>query len=107
VMPSSETETRSRGRSALDRDGASREGGAQPPSEVESRSRGCQTLERDGTSPEGATGPRARRSCTGAAPRPSSGAEFRSRVARPIVWWAVGPWVCFAPVFRFVCVCFL
>jgi hypothetical protein len=39
-MPSSETETRSRGRSALDRDGASREGGVQPSSEAESRSRG-------------------------------------------------------------------
>jgi hypothetical protein len=56
VMLSSETETRSRGRSALDRDGASREGGAQPPSEAESCSRGRPTLERDGTSPEGATG---------------------------------------------------
>jgi hypothetical protein len=30
-MPSSETETRSRGRLALDRDGASHEGGVQPP----------------------------------------------------------------------------
>jgi hypothetical protein len=60
VMPSSETETRSRGRSALDRDEASREGGFQPPSEAESRSRRRPTLERDGTSPEGATGPRAR-----------------------------------------------
>jgi hypothetical protein len=106
VMPSSETETRSRGRSALDRDRASREGGVQPPSEAESRSRGRPTLERDGTSPEGATGPRARRSCTGVAPCPSSGAEFRPTVARPIVWWVVGPWICFARVFRFVCVCF-
>jgi hypothetical protein len=39
-MLSSEMETRSRGRLALDRDGASREGGVQPPSEAESRSRG-------------------------------------------------------------------
>jgi hypothetical protein len=107
VMPSSDTETRSRGRPALDRDGASREGGVQPPSETKSRSRVRPTLKRDGTSPEGATGPRARRSCTGAAPYPSSGAEFRPRVARPIVWWVVGPWVCFARVVRSVCVCFL
>jgi hypothetical protein len=89
VMPSSKMETRSRGRLALNRDGASREGGVQPPSETESRSRGRTTLKRDGTLPEGATGPRARRSCTSAASYPSSGAEFRSRVARPIVWWAV------------------
>jgi hypothetical protein len=38
ATPSSETETRSRGRLALDRDGALREGGVQPPSEAESRS---------------------------------------------------------------------
>jgi hypothetical protein len=107
VMPSSETETRSRGPSALDRDGASCEGGVQAPSEAESRSRGRPTLERYGTSPEGVTGPRARRSCTGVVLYPSSGAEFRPRVARPIVSWAVGLWVCFACVFRFVCVCFL
>jgi hypothetical protein len=107
VMPSSETETRTRGHSALDRDRASREGGVQPPSEAESRSRRRPTLERDGTSLEGATGPRVGRSCTRAAPYPSSGAEFHPRVARPIIWWAVGPWVCFARVFRFVCVCFL
>jgi hypothetical protein len=88
VTPSSETETRSRGH--FDRDGASREGGVQPSSEAEFRSRGRPTLEPDGTSLEVATGPRARRGCTGAAPCPSSGAEFRPRVARPIVWWAVG-----------------
>jgi hypothetical protein len=85
VMPSSETETRSRGRLALDRNGASREGSVQPPSEAESRSRGRPTLEREGTSLEGATDPRETRSCTGAAPYPSSGAEFRSRVAGSIV----------------------
>jgi hypothetical protein len=84
-MPSSEAETHSRGRAALDRDGASCEGGIQPPSEAEPRSRGRPTLERGGTSPEGATGPRARRSCTGEAPHPSSEAEFRPRVAEPIV----------------------
>jgi hypothetical protein len=90
VMPSSETETRLRGRLALDRDEASHEGGVKPPNEEESRLRGRPTLERDGTSPEGATGPRVRRSCTGVMPYPSSGAKFRPRVARPIVWWAVG-----------------
>jgi hypothetical protein len=90
VMPSSETKTRSRGHSTFDRDRALYEGGVQPPSSTESRSRGRPTLERDGTSPEGATGPRAGRSCTGATPFPSSGAESRPRVARPIVWWAMG-----------------
>jgi hypothetical protein len=39
AMPLSETEGRSRGRLALDRDRASREGGVQPPSKAESRSR--------------------------------------------------------------------
>jgi hypothetical protein len=82
-------------------------GGVQPPSEAESCSRGCPAPERGGTSPERATGPRARRSSTSAAPRPSSEAEFRLRVARPTVWWAVGPWVYPTLVFRFVCVCFL
>jgi hypothetical protein len=85
MIPSSETETRSRGRSALDRGGALSEGGVPPPSEAESRSRGRPTLLRDGTSLEGVTDPRARRICTGAAPYPSSGAEFRPRVAGPIV----------------------
>jgi hypothetical protein len=90
VMPSSETETRLKGRLFIDRDRALREGGDQPPSEVESRSRGRPTLERDGTSPEGATDPRARGGCTGAASCPSSGAGFRPRVAGTIVWRAVG-----------------
>jgi hypothetical protein len=62
VNPSSETETCSRGRSALDRGGVSRE-------------RGRPTLERDGTSPEGATDPRARRICTGAGRRRTPRAE--------------------------------
>jgi hypothetical protein len=91
VMPSSETEIRSRGRSALDRDETSLEGGVQPPSEAESRSKGRQALERGGTSLEGATGPRARRSFTSAASPPSSEAEFRTRVSRPPVWWGRGP----------------
>jgi hypothetical protein len=72
VMPSSETETRSRGRLALDRDGASHEGGRP-------------ALERDGSPLEGAIDPRARRICTEAAPYPSSGAEFCPRGAGPIV----------------------
>jgi hypothetical protein len=76
VMSSTETETRSRGRSALDRDGTSLEG--RP------------ALERGGTSPEGATGPLARRSFTSAASPPSSEAEFRPRVSRPPGWRAVG-----------------
>jgi hypothetical protein len=59
-------------------------------SETETGSRGRSTLDRDGASLEGASGPRARRSCTGVAPYPSSKAEFRPRVARPIVWWAAG-----------------
>jgi hypothetical protein len=46
---------------------------------------GRPTLERDGTSLEGASDPRARRICTEAAPYPSSEAEFRPRVAGPIV----------------------
>jgi hypothetical protein len=46
---------------------------------------GRPTLVQDGTSLEGATDPRARRICTGAAPYSSSGAEFRPRVAGPIV----------------------
>jgi hypothetical protein len=90
VMPSSETKTHSKGHLALDRDGALREGGDLLPSEAESRSRERPTLERDGTSPEGATGPQARRGCTGAVSCPSSRAGFRPRVARPIVWQALG-----------------
>jgi hypothetical protein len=82
-------------------------GGVQPPSKAELHPRGRPAPERGETSPEGATGPRARRGCTGTASYPSSGAEFRPRVARPTIWWVVGPWVCFAHVFRFVCVCFL
>jgi hypothetical protein len=107
VMSSSETETRSRGRSALDRDGDLARGGVQPPSEAESRSRGHPALERGGTSSEGVTSPRARRSFTIAVSPPSSEAEFRPRVSRPPVWWAVGPWVYLTRVFRFVRICFL
>jgi hypothetical protein len=85
VTPSIETESRSRGRLALDRDGASRErvhpalerGGV--PLE------GCLILERDGSPLEGVIGPRERWVCTEAGPYPSSGAEFCPRVAGPIV----------------------
>jgi hypothetical protein len=120
VRSSSEVERHSRGRLALDRDRTSLKwasipqarrnptrGGVQPPSEAESHSGWRPAPERGGTSPEGATGPRARRSPTSAAPCPSSEAGFRPRVARPIVWWAVGPWVYLTRVFKFVCVCFL
>jgi hypothetical protein len=69
VQPPSEAKPHPRGR---------------PPSDAEPHPRGRPALERGGTSPEGATGPRARRSCTGTAPYPSSGVEFRPRVARPI-----------------------
>jgi hypothetical protein len=103
---------RRRARDTLKRDGSSLEGalvsrsrrgltrgGFQPPSEVEPHPRGRPAPERGGTLPEGETGPQARRSCTGTAPYPSNGAEFRPRVARLIVWRAVGPWVCLARVF--------
>jgi hypothetical protein len=95
---------RRRARGALERDGNPLEGahgsgsrrglaqggGVQPPSEAKYRLRGRPTLERGGALPEGATGPRVRRRRTGAAPYPSSEAEFRPRVAKPTVWWAVG-----------------
>jgi hypothetical protein len=87
-------------------------GGVQLSIETVPHSRGRPAPERGGVPPEGATGARARRnrarrSFTGAAPCPSGEAEFRPRVARPIVWWAVGPWVYLTCVLRFVCVCFL
>jgi hypothetical protein len=66
VMSSSEMETRSRGRSALDRDGTSLEGapsprarrdlgrgGDRPSSEVKCHQCGIATLERSGVPPEG------------------------------------------------------
>jgi hypothetical protein len=92
VMSSSETETRSRERSALDRDGTSLEGepnprarwnltrgGDRPSSEAEPLPRGRPALERGGVLP--------------VRHRPSSEAEFHLRVARQTVWWVVGPWV--------------
>jgi hypothetical protein len=62
VTPSSEAETRSRGRSVLDRSGASRERGVQPSSETEPHSRGRPTLERGGVVPGRRLTPRAERS---------------------------------------------
>jgi hypothetical protein len=89
-MSSSETETRSRGCSALDRDGTSLEGASSPRAK-RNPARGAPALERGGTSSEGATGPRARRSFTSAASPPSSEAELRPRVSRTPGWRAVGP----------------
>jgi hypothetical protein len=112
MMPSSKTEARSRGRLALDRDGASLEGVSSP--------------ERGRTSLEGASGPRARQNLTRGGDRPSSEAEphpwgrpalergevvpVQRRTPRAerssarrwlgrLPWWVVGPWVCFARVF--------
>jgi hypothetical protein len=75
VMSSSETKTRSRGRSALDRDGTSLEGassprarrnpargGAQPSSEAEPHPRGRPALERGGVLPVRHRHPQAKRS---------------------------------------------
>jgi hypothetical protein len=63
VTPSSETETRSRGRSALDRGGASRERGRPAP-------------ERGGVPLEGTSDPRARRNLTRGDVQPPSEAEL-------------------------------
>jgi hypothetical protein len=63
VMPSSETETRSRGRLALDRDRASLEGWRPAP-------------ERGGVPLEGASDPRARRNLTRGGDWPSSKARL-------------------------------
>jgi hypothetical protein len=65
VIPSSQAETRSRGHSALDREGASREGGRPAPERGGVLLGGSPTLERDGTSLEGVVDPRARQICTG------------------------------------------
>jgi hypothetical protein len=75
VRSSSEAEPRSRGRSALDRDGTSLEGASstrarrnltqgddQPSSEAESRSRGRPAPERGGVLPVRHRAPRAKRS---------------------------------------------
>jgi hypothetical protein len=102
VMLSSETEARSRGRLALDRDGASREGGVQP--------RARRSPARGGIRPSSETEPHPRERLAlevklyrgGAVPLersrvpPEGGGRFSG-----------GPWVCFARAFRFVCVVFL
>jgi hypothetical protein len=75
VMPTSETETCSRGRSALDRDGASLEGASSPrarrnparggdrsSSEAEPHPRGRPALDRSGVVPMRRRTPRAKRS---------------------------------------------
>jgi hypothetical protein len=75
MRSSSETEPRSRGRLALDRDRTPLEGASSPPSEAESRSRGAQppskakphprgrpALERGGVLPARHHAPRAKRS---------------------------------------------
>jgi hypothetical protein len=67
-QPSSEAGPYSRGRPALERGGASPDGGVQPSSEAEPH-------------PMGASSPRARRSFVSAVAYPSSEAEFRPRVA--------------------------
>jgi hypothetical protein len=53
MMPSRETETRPRGRSALDRDGASREGGVQPLSEADPARGGVRPLSETEPHPRG------------------------------------------------------
>jgi hypothetical protein len=78
VIPSSEAETRSRGRSALDRSGALRERGVQPP-------------ERGGVPLEGATDPRARWNLTQGGDRPMSEAELYRGDAVPLERSGVPP----------------
>jgi hypothetical protein len=94
VRASSEAETRSRGRLALERGGTSPEGassprarrsltrgGVQPSSEAEPYSRGRPALKQGRASSEGASSPLARRSFFSAVLCPSSEVEFLSRVA--------------------------
>jgi hypothetical protein len=78
VMPSSEAETRSRGRSILDQDGASREGGRPAP-------------ERGGISLEGAFDPRARRNLTRGGDWPTSEAKLYQGSAVPLERSGVPP----------------
>jgi hypothetical protein len=95
VMPSSETEIRSKGRSALDRDGTSLEGastprarrnparrGAQPSSEAEPHPRGRPALERGEVLPVWRH-PRAKRSSARGSPgRLSGGPRVREFILR-------------------------
>jgi hypothetical protein len=107
VMSSSETETHSRGRSTLDRDGTSLEGvpgprarwnltrgGDRPPSKAEPHPRGLPALERGRVLPVWHRAPRAKRS------------SARGWLCRLFG----GPWArgfIFTHIFRFVCVCLL
>jgi hypothetical protein len=85
-MPlSGEQVRRRRAHEALDRGGTSPEGG-RPSSEAEPHPRERPALERGGTSLEEASNPRARRKFARIVLRPSSGAEFCSRVAGPSAW---------------------
>jgi hypothetical protein len=74
---------------------------------------GRPALERGGTSPKGASSPRARRNLARGGDRSSSEAKLYRYGAVPSSargWLgrlSGGPWVCFARVSRFVCVCFL
>jgi hypothetical protein len=103
---------RRRARDALKRDGNLLEGalgsrsrrglargGVQPPSEAESHPRGRPTLERGGTLPEGR--PALERGEFVSVRRRTPRAKWSSARGwlRPIVWWAVGSWVCLARVF--------
>jgi hypothetical protein len=90
TRPSSEAEPHPSERPALERGGTLPEGGDRPSSEEEPHPRERQALERGGTPLEGAPSPRARRKFAHVVPRPLSGAEFCSRVAGPLAWWAVG-----------------
>jgi hypothetical protein len=78
VIPSSETETRSRGRSTLYQGGASRERGRPAP-------------ERGGVPLEGASDPRAKRSLTRGGDRPTSEAELYRGGAVPLERSGVPP----------------
>jgi hypothetical protein len=96
VIPSSETETCSRGRSALDRDGASLEGafsprarrnpargGDWPSSEAEPHPRGQPALERGGVVPVRHRAPRTKQSSTrGWLGRSSGGSWARGFILR-------------------------
>jgi hypothetical protein len=78
VIPTSETETRSRGRTALDQGGAPRERGRLAP-------------ERGGVLHEGASDPRARRNLTPGGGRPTSKAELYRGGAVPLERSGVPP----------------
>jgi hypothetical protein len=60
-------------------------------SETETHSRGRSALDRDGTSLEGATGPRARRNLTRGGDQPSSEAEFYQCGSSPLERSGVPP----------------